>query len=124
MNAGSARRAGSSTPWQVRVYDDGGAQMTGDPLVGIPACKGPATCVGYLDDDDANAQLFTEDGWMLMGDVVEIDDEGYLRVIGRTSDIIIRGGQEHQRAGAGGGDRRTSRRGPGGRRRHARRDLR
>ena len=77
----------------VRVYDDRGAEMTGDPLVGIPACKGPATCVGYLDDDDANAQLFTEDGWMLMGDVVEIDAEGYLRVIGRTSDIIIRGGK-------------------------------
>ena len=78
---------------QVRVYDDRGVQMTGTPLVGIPACKGPATCVGYLDDDDANAQLFTDDGWMLMGDVVEIDDDGYLRVIGRTSDIIIRGGK-------------------------------
>jgi acyl-CoA synthetase len=61
--------------------------------VGIPACKGPATCVGYLDDDVANAQLFTGDGWMLMGDVVEIDADGYLRVIGRTSDIIIRGGK-------------------------------
>ena len=78
---------------QVRVYDDRGVQMTGTPLVGIPACKGPATCVGYLDDDDANAQLFTDDGWMLMGDVVEIDGDGYLRVIGRTSDIIIRGGK-------------------------------
>jgi acyl-CoA synthetase len=77
----------------VRVYDERGAEMTGTPLVGIPACKGPAACVGYLDDDDANAQLFTEDGWMLMGDVVEIDGEGYLRVIGRTSDIIIRGGK-------------------------------
>ena len=77
----------------VRVYDEKGTQMTGSPLVGIPACKGPATCVGYLDDDDANAQLFTDDGWMLMGDVVEIDDDGYLRVIGRTSDIIIRGGK-------------------------------
>jgi acyl-CoA synthetase len=78
---------------QVRVYDDRGVQMTGTPLVGVPACKGPATCVGYLDDDDANAQLFTDDGWMLMGDVVEIDGDGYLRVIGRTSDIIIRGGK-------------------------------
>jgi len=77
----------------VRVYDDRGVQLAGAPLVGIPACKGPATCVGYLDDDEANAQLFTEDGWMLMGDVVEIDEEGYLRVIGRTSDIIIRGGK-------------------------------
>ena len=78
---------------QVRVYDDRGVQLTGAPRVGVPACKGPATCVGYLDDDAANAQLFTEDGWMLMGDVVEIDAEGYLSVIGRTSDIIIRGGK-------------------------------
>jgi acyl-CoA synthetase len=77
----------------VRVYDDQGTLMTGSPLVGIPACKGPATCVGYLDDDEANAQLFTDGGWMLMGDVVEIDGDGYLRVIGRTSDIIIRGGK-------------------------------
>ena len=77
----------------VRVYDEKGTEMTDVPLVGIPACKGPATCVGYLDDDVANAQLFTDDGWMLMGDVVEIDVDGYLRVIGRTSDIIIRGGK-------------------------------
>jgi acyl-CoA synthetase len=77
----------------VRVYDEKGTEMTGTPLVGIPACKGPATCVGYFDDDDANAQLFTPDGWMLMGDVVEIDGDGYLKVIGRTSDIIIRGGK-------------------------------
>jgi acyl-CoA synthetase len=78
---------------QVRVYDERGAPVTGAPRVGIPACKGPATCVGYLDDDDANAALFTADGWMLMGDLVEIDDDGYLRVIGRASDIIIRGGK-------------------------------
>ena len=78
---------------QVRVFDDHGDQVTTAPLVGRPAGKGPATCIGYLDDGDANAELFTEDGWMLMGDVVEIDDAGYLRVIGRTSDIIIRGGK-------------------------------
>jgi acyl-CoA synthetase len=78
----------------VRVFDAAGAPVAGDPpLVGIPAGKGPATCIGYLDDDVANGQLFTDDGWMLMGDLVEIDAEGYLRVIGRTSDIIIRGGK-------------------------------
>jgi acyl-CoA synthetase len=78
---------------QVRVLDDLGRPVTEPPLVGRPAGKGPATCIGYLDDDPANAELFTEDGWMLMGDVVEIDAQGYLRVIGRTSDIIIRGGK-------------------------------
>ena len=78
---------------QVRVFDEDGKPVTGTPQVGIPACKGPATCVGYLDDEQANGELFTDDGWMLMGDVVEIDADGYLKVVGRTSDFIIRGGK-------------------------------
>lgn len=74
----------------VRLYDESGTTLvTGS---GRPACKGPATCIGYL-DTEANAQLFTEDGWMLMGDICSIDESGLLRVTGRTSDIIIRGGK-------------------------------
>jgi acyl-CoA synthetase len=60
---------------------------------GTPAGKGPALCLGYWDDDDANAELFTADGWMRMGDLATIDAEGYLNVAGRTSDFIIRGGK-------------------------------
>ena len=60
---------------------------------GQPACRGPATALGYYDDPKANAELMTDDGRMLMGDIVEIDDDGYLRVVGRTSDFIIRGGK-------------------------------
>jgi acyl-CoA synthetase len=74
----------------VRLYDESGTTLvTGS---GRPACKGPATCIGYL-DAEANAQLFTDDGWMLMGDICSIDESGLLRVTGRTSDIIIRGGK-------------------------------
>jgi acyl-CoA synthetase len=61
--------------------------------LGQPACRGPATCEGYWNDPDGNARLYTRDGWMLMGDLVEVDSDGYLRVVGRTSDIIIRGGK-------------------------------
>jgi acyl-CoA synthetase len=60
---------------------------------GQPACRGPATALGYWGDEGANAQLFTEDGWMMMGDIVRIDPAGVLTVIGRTSDFIIRGGK-------------------------------
>ena len=60
---------------------------------GQPACVGPATSRGYWDDAAANEELFTHDGWMLMGDLVEIDDENYLRVVGRVGDFIIRGGK-------------------------------
>ncbi len=62
-------------------------------MEGQPACRGPATALGYWGDHAANAALFTDDGWMLMGDIVRIDSEGILSVIGRTSDFIIRGGK-------------------------------
>jgi acyl-CoA synthetase len=60
---------------------------------GQPGCRGPAMCLGYWDDDEANAKLFTADGWMLIGDIVEVDEDAYLRVVGRTSEFIIRGGK-------------------------------
>ena len=37
--------------------------------------------------------MFTPEGWMLMGDIVDIDAEDFLRVVGRTSEFIIRGGK-------------------------------
>ena len=60
---------------------------------GVPAAKGPTLCLGYWDDPAANAELFTADGWMLMGDLAVIDTDGYLTVVGRTSDFIVRGGK-------------------------------
>jgi acyl-CoA synthetase len=77
-----------------RLFDpDTGEDITGKSSTGQPGCVGPATCLGYWNDDAGNAKLYTPDGWMLMGDIVDIDDEGYLRVVGRTSDFIIRGGK-------------------------------
>jgi acyl-CoA synthetase len=78
----------------VRLFDvENGSDITGQGRPGIPGCRGPVTCSGYYKDDEANARLMTSDGWMLMGDVVEIDEDGYLTVVGRTSDFIIRGGK-------------------------------
>ncbi len=77
----------------VRLFDTDGSDITGQGRPGVPGCRGPATCLGYYDDDEANGRLITPDGWMLMGDLVEIDDDGYLTVVGRTSDFIIRGGK-------------------------------
>lgn len=76
---------------EVRLFDP----VTGEEVEGSgqPGCRGPATCLGYWDDDEANAKLFTSDGWMLMGDIVEVDADNYLRVVGRTSEFIIRGGK-------------------------------
>lgn len=74
----------------VRLFDgDTDVTATGR---GQPACRGPATSLGYLGGTDHD-KLFTRDGWMRMGDICEIDAEGYLRVTGRTSDFILRGGK-------------------------------
>ncbi|WAJ42555.1 class I adenylate-forming enzyme family protein [Mycobacterium sp. Aquia_216] len=74
----------------VRLFDgDQDVTATGR---GQPACRGPATSLGYLGGTDHD-KLFTRDGWMLMGDICELDADGYLTVTGRTSDFILRGGK-------------------------------
>jgi len=89
------RSAGRVIPeMHVRLLDpetDADITSTGGP--GVPAGKGPTLCLGYWDDDAANQQLFTADGWMRMGDLATIDAAGYLTVVGRTFDVIIRGGK-------------------------------
>jgi acyl-CoA synthetase len=74
----------------VRLFD--GDQDVTEIGKGQPACRGPATSLGYLGGTDHD-QLFTGDGWMRMGDICEIDADGYLSVTGRTSDFILRGGK-------------------------------
>ncbi|TQF69505.1 acyl--CoA ligase [Rhodococcus spelaei] len=78
---------------QVRVFDDAGVEVLGNERRGQPGVNGPLMCHGYWDDDAANAELYTDDGWMLLGDIVEIDATGRVRVVGRKADIIIRGGK-------------------------------
>ena len=64
---------------------------------GQPGCKGPTLSRGYYsvlgDAESANQKLTRDDGWMLLGDIVELDEDGYLVVVGRVDDFIIRGGK-------------------------------
>lgn len=86
------RTAGRIVPeMSVRLFDEG--EDVTDLGRGQPGCRGPATCMGYLGGPEVNAELYTADGWMLMGDVCTLDADGYLSVIGRKSDFIIRGGK-------------------------------
>lgn len=77
---------------QVRLFDEAGNDVTASGGPGRPGGRGPLTCAGYYDDEAANRQLYTRDGWLLMGDLVTVED-GCLTPVGRTSDIIIRGGK-------------------------------
>ena len=87
------RTAGHVIPeMQVRLFDGERRDVTATGR-GQPGCRGPLASAGYWNDAAANAQLFTADGWMLTGDIAEIDADGVLSVVGRTADIIIRGGK-------------------------------
>ncbi|PXX08024.1 class I adenylate-forming enzyme family protein [Mycolicibacterium moriokaense] len=85
------RTAGRIVPeMQVRLFD--GDRDVTDSGHGQPACRGPALSLGYLGGTDHD-KLFTKDGWMRMGDICELDADGYLTLTGRTSDFILRGGK-------------------------------
>jgi len=85
------RTAGRIVPeMQVRLFD--GDEDVTDSGRGQPVCRGPALSMGYLGGTDHD-KLYTSDGWMRMGDICELDSDGYLRLAGRTSDFIIRGGK-------------------------------
>jgi acyl-CoA synthetase (AMP-forming)/AMP-acid ligase II len=54
--------------------------------------RGPDCCVGYT-DAELTARVFDGEGWYRTGDVGVLDDDGYLTITDRVSDIIIRGGE-------------------------------
>jgi malonyl-CoA/methylmalonyl-CoA synthetase len=54
--------------------------------------KGPNVFSGYWRAEAATAAVFDEDGWFHTGDVGELDEAGYLRIVGRSRELIITGG--------------------------------
>lgn len=54
--------------------------------------RGPMVCAGYVDDPEATAAAI-RDGWLHTGDIGRLDEEGYLYLLDRRSDLIISGGE-------------------------------
>lgn len=77
---------------EIRVADDAGlpagAGQEGDLQV-----RGAGLFIGYFKRPDFTADSFTPDGWLLTGDRAVMDAAGFIRLTGRTKDIIIRGGE-------------------------------
>lgn len=67
--------------------------------VGALQVRGPMMFGGYLNNPEATAKSFTEDGWFDTGDVAVIDHDGFHRIVGRASTDLIKSGG--YRVGAG-----------------------
>jgi acyl-CoA synthetase (AMP-forming)/AMP-acid ligase II len=62
---------------------------------GVPGevlTRGPSVMIGYYNNPAANEKSFSGDGWFHTGDVGVFDEKGYLKIVGRTKELIIRGG--------------------------------
>lgn len=75
----------------VRVVGGDGRDVA-DGTAGEAWTRGPALMLGYWRDPELTASVLTADGWYRTGDLVEIDPHGFVHVVGRLSDVIIRGG--------------------------------
>ncbi len=75
----------------LRVVDDDGAALPVGER-GELQVRGASVFAGYWNRPDVDAEMFV-DGWFRTGDVAYLDDEGYLFIVDRLKDLIIRGGE-------------------------------
>jgi acyl-CoA synthetase (AMP-forming)/AMP-acid ligase II len=87
--------SGPTAPESKRLYTDGNARtgveikLTED---GEILSRGPDLCLGYT-DPALTAKAFDDEGWYHTGDIGVLDADGYLTITDRTTDLIIRGGE-------------------------------
>ena len=75
----------------LKVVDESGDALSAGER-GELMVRGASLFSGYWNQPELNAAIF-EDGWFRTGDVAYLDDEGYLFIVDRLKDLIIRGGE-------------------------------
>jgi len=77
---------------EVRIVDtDGHTVSRGE--TGELCTRGYSVMAGYWNDEERTAEAIDADGWMHTGDLATMDGEGYVNIVGRSKDMVIRGGE-------------------------------
>jgi fatty-acyl-CoA synthase len=76
---------------EIRVLDVDGSVLP-EESVGEVAVRGPGVMQGYYRQPGETAQVMSADGFFTTGDLGMLDEDGYLHILGRRKEMIIRGG--------------------------------
>jgi fatty-acyl-CoA synthase len=77
---------------EVRIVDLNTGELHGREAVGELAVKGPNVMSGYYRMPAETRRSFTPEGYFLTGDLAMMEEDGYVRIVGRRKEMIIRGG--------------------------------
>jgi fatty-acyl-CoA synthase len=78
---------------EIKIVDPETGATVPRGTAGEQCTRGYNVMLGYWDDERATNDAIDAEGWMHSGDLATMDDEGYLRIVGRIKDMLIRGGE-------------------------------
>ncbi|MEP7034324.1 MAG: AMP-binding protein [Dermatophilaceae bacterium] len=78
---------------EVKVVDPATRRIVKRGLPGELCTRGPSVMLGYWNEPDKTAEAIDTARWMHTGDLATMDDGGYVSIVGRIKDMVIRGGE-------------------------------
>jgi len=78
---------------EIKIVDPASGAIVPLGAPGELCTRGYCVMIGYWGNDEATRDAIDEAGWMHTGDLATVDEEGYVNIVGRIKDMIIRGGE-------------------------------
>ncbi len=78
---------------EIKIVDPGSGRIVPRGEPGEFCARGYPVMRGYWNDPERTAGAIDSGGWMHSGDLATLDEEGYVRIVGRIKDMVIRGGE-------------------------------
>ena len=84
---------GRTQPHLENKLIDAEGQIVARGEIGELCTRGYSVMLGYWNNPHATLEAIDSEGWMHTGDLAQMDEQGYVRIVGRNTDMIIRGGE-------------------------------